>query len=116
MPTRNVFYDVILDINDTMEWGSREITVNIYNRKRTDGSRTFINIPVVPGIKPKITIEFSGGSIALEFSNTANMHEFARALLDAVEDMMSGLMPVEITHYRKLAMFMDREMGEPSSG
>ena len=110
MAGKNVFYDVILDVNDTMEWGSREITVNIYNRKRTAGSRTFINIPVVPSIKPKIMIEFSKGRIVLEFNSITDIHEFARALLDAVEDMMYGLMPVEITHYRKLATFMEREM------
>ena len=116
MAGKNVFYDVILDVSDTMEWGSREITVNIYNRKRTDGSKTFINIPVVPSLKPKITIEFRKGKIVLEFNSITDIHEFARALQDAVEDMMSGLEPIEIIRYRRLAMFMEREMGETSSG
>ena len=100
--TKNVYYDVVIDMEETMKWGNKELSIYIYTIKHVDGATTLVNLD-----KKFIRIKWFYGDITLKFHESLDMLRFAKALYDAICDLIiDNKYPIIM----RMAEFMKREM------
>ena len=79
----NIFFDVVLELEDTIRLGSQVVSTYMYRVKHSDGRRTIVNLD-----RNYVKIMFRDGEILLRFRDSMDMLRFAKALYDAVLDMI----------------------------
>jgi len=79
----NIFFDVVLELDDTIRLGDQIVSTYMYRIKHSDARRAIVNLD-----NNYVKIMFRDGEVRLKFRDNMDMLRFAKALYDVVLDMI----------------------------